>query len=190
MGCPSVDAFIAAYRLYVTAVLDAFPEVHPRLDPLTPEPWTSAGGSVNAACLAQLAYDPHRLLRGAHADVPPRFRATLHIDLLEAWQAKGWGGKLLERVVGAVAERCDGDGAAGNPGVWLGVAEDNVKVVPFYERRGFQLWEPSEPFESQDTHNGDKAEGGRPKRRVKGDHGIVMVREFPGVAAGKVGDGD
>lgn len=43
-----------------------------------------ADGSVNAACLAQLAYDPHRLLRGAHADVPPLFRATLHIDLLEA----------------------------------------------------------------------------------------------------------
>lgn len=56
----------------------------PTPDPLAPDPWTSADGSVNAACLAQLAYDPHRLLRGAHADVPPRFRATLHIDLLEA----------------------------------------------------------------------------------------------------------
>lgn len=49
---------------------------------------------------------------------------------------------------------------------------------------------------AENTHNGDKAEaddkaeGGRPKRRIKGDHGIVMVREFPGVAAGKVGDGD
>lgn len=75
-------------------------------------------------------------------------------------------------------------------------AEDNAKVVPFYERMGFQLWEPSKPLESQDAHNGnkaradDKAEGGRPKQRIKGDHGIVMVREFPGVAAGKDGDGD
>ncbi|KAH6981814.1 hypothetical protein BKA56DRAFT_731289 [Ilyonectria sp. MPI-CAGE-AT-0026] len=100
--CPSVDAFIAAYALHVTAVLDASPEVHPRPDPLKPpEPWTSAEGSVNAASLAQLAYDPHRLAPVTHTDVPPRFRATLHIDLLEPWQAKGWRGKLLERLVGA-----------------------------------------------------------------------------------------
>ncbi|KAH8729725.1 hypothetical protein BGZ61DRAFT_586247 [Ilyonectria robusta] len=102
IDCPSVDALIAAYALHVTAVLDASPEVHPRSDPLKPpEPWTSAEGSVNAASLAQLAYDPHQLAPVAHTDVPPRFRTTLHIDLLEPWQAKGWGGKLLERLVGA-----------------------------------------------------------------------------------------
>lgn len=69
------------------------------------------------------------------------------------------------------------------------MADDNAKVVRFHERMEFQLWEApgSQAADdgAEDTHNGV-----RPKRRIKGDHGIVMMREFPGVAAGKVGDGD
>ncbi|KPM39607.1 hypothetical protein AK830_g6941 [Neonectria ditissima] len=57
IGCPDTAAFVAGYASYVTAVLD--PTLDLRPDPLAPpEPWTAADGSVNAACLAQMAYDP------------------------------------------------------------------------------------------------------------------------------------
>lgn len=182
IGCPDTAAFIAAYPSYVAAVLDPSLDLCP--DPLAPpEPWTAADGSVNAACLAQMAYDPRRLLPGGPHAV--RYRATLHIDLLPAWQARGWGGKLLERVVQALAEH---GGGGGNSGVWVGVAEDNAKVVPFYERMGFRLWQDEAEDDDGNKTDGAKdcAEGGKPKRRVKGG-GIVLVREFPGAAAGKVG---
>ncbi|KAF7543438.1 hypothetical protein G7Z17_g10735 [Cylindrodendrum hubeiense] len=72
---------------------------------------------------------------------------------------------------------------------------------------GFRLWEPPQEEDRADDDdaaragNGENAEaeaaaeadtrteGGRPKRKVKGDGGIVLVREFPG-AAGKAGDAD
>ncbi|KAK7422939.1 hypothetical protein QQZ08_009297 [Neonectria magnoliae] len=175
IGCPDTAAFIAAYPSYVAAVLD--PSLDLRPDPLAPpEPWVAADGSVNAACLAQMAYDPRRLLPdGAHT---ARFRATLHIDLLPEWQARGWGGRLLERVVQALAEQ------GGGSGVWVGVAEDNAKVVPFYLRMGFRLWDEGDDGDEAEDCG---AEEGKPKRRVQGGGGIVLVREFPGTATGTAG---
>ncbi|KAH7175442.1 hypothetical protein EDB81DRAFT_939594 [Dactylonectria macrodidyma] len=208
IGCPDIPAFISAYPSYTAAVLDPSPDLPPpRPDPLAPpEPWTSPDGSVNGACLTQLAYDPRRLLLGdaRTAAVAGRYRATLHIDLLEAWQAQGWGRKLLERTVGALAEqRCARDGSEEpNLGVWVGVADDNAKVVPFYERMGFRLWEDDDDADSgghgqgpeadafADAAAADSTKGGMPKRKIKVDGSIVLVREFSGAAAGSVGDAD
>ncbi|KAH7157429.1 hypothetical protein B0J13DRAFT_541737 [Dactylonectria estremocensis] len=215
IGCPDIPAFVGAYPSYTAAVLDPSPDLpSPRPDPLAPpEPWTGPDGSVNGACLVQLAYDPRRLLLGdaRAAAVAARYRATLHIDLLEAWQAQGWGRRLLERTVGALAEqRCAGGGSEeANPGVWVGVADDNAKVVPFYERMGFRLWEEAH---DDDDGDGDEAEafadaaaaadedvstkgsrsskGDMPKRKVKVDGSIVLVREFSGAAAGSIGGAD
>ncbi|KAI5464853.1 hypothetical protein BGZ63DRAFT_401764 [Mariannaea sp. PMI_226] len=173
IGCPDVAAFVTEYPSYTAAVLDKSAEVQELRfrgdhDPLAPaaaeEPWATADGSVNAACLIQLAYDPDRLLSVSPA-VAARFPATLHIDLLEPWQRKGWGSKLLERTVGALSQhqqqqqqqkqQVGGEGRAGG-GVWVGVAADNAKVVPFYERMGF-----------------------RPGEDNVNKGAILLVREFP-----------
>ncbi|KAM5346394.1 hypothetical protein ACJ41O_009399 [Fusarium nematophilum] len=50
-------------------------------------------------------------------------------------------------------------------GVYVGVAGENSKVVPFYERMGFQIWH-------------EKGRGGR--EEASQDETIMMVREFPG----------
>jgi hypothetical protein len=144
------------------------------------------------------------------AAVAARFPATLHIDLLEGWQGKGWGGRLLERTVRALEGEQEKNAVAGGGGVWIGVAADNGKVVPFYERMGFRLWEdkdnhdenheqPSQQQQQEEQdknngkHQGEKsetepgAEGGNAKRGGS----ILMVREFLGGAGmrpGKLGE--
>ncbi|KAF4993754.1 hypothetical protein FDECE_13318, partial [Fusarium decemcellulare] len=61
----------------------------------------------------------------------------------------------------------DDDGSSGGggaKGVFVGVAGENAKVVPFYHRVGFRLWQP---------------EGAEKGRRDEGET-ILMLREFPG----------
>ncbi|KAH6894452.1 hypothetical protein B0T10DRAFT_480489 [Thelonectria olida] len=211
IGCPDTTSFAAAYPSYVSAVLDASSEVQQlraeQADPLAPaaeaEPWTKEDGSVNGACLVQLAHDPLRLL-AVEAAVAARFPATLHIDLLEGWQGKGWGGKLLERTVRALGDEQKKDAGGG---VWIGVAADNAKVVPFYERMGFRLWEEEDDESHQQPHQQDEQDYDKDKDKPQGEKSetepgaeggnakrggsIVMVREFLGGAAlrpGKLGD--
>ncbi|KAF7547943.1 hypothetical protein G7046_g8853 [Stylonectria norvegica] len=139
IGCPDMAAFADAYPSYIANVLDPSPEITRPADTTTlREPWTLTDGSVNPGALAQQAYNPRWLLLDAAEAVAAKgYRATLHIDLLPAWQGRGWGRGLLERVVESLAA------AAGNGGggVWVGVAGDNVRVVPFYEKMAFRVWE-------------------------------------------------
>lgn len=133
IGCPDVFAFCAAYDSYVQQILDPSAEVR-RPDSLSRrEPWALADGRINGVCLAQLAYNPAWLLLDGNEAVTRRYRSTLHIDLLPGWQRRGWGRKLLERVVLSLA------GTGG--GVWIGVAADNAGVVRFYEGVGFHVFE-------------------------------------------------
>lgn len=151
IGCPDVRAFCAAYPSYVQEVLEPSDEIDRPADMSTRQPWIKLPeGVVNGECLAQKAYNPDWLFDGNHHDEAlAKYRATLHIDLLPEWQRKGWGTKLLERVVKTLAESgSDEDGR----GVWIGVALDNAHVVRFYEEVGFRV--------------------------LKKEGGIILVRDF------------
>ncbi|KAI0129757.1 acetyltransferase [Xylariales sp. AK1849] len=160
IGCPDVFALAAAYGRYVDDVLS--------VDVARPasarEPWTLLGDSmapgaaaaqVNPVAMAQTAYDVDRLLFEGNAHLTGRWRATMHIDLLEPFQGQGWGRKLIERFV----ESVKASGADYGEGTWIGIGGENSKVVKFYERVGFRV------VEKPDGERGDGA-------------GINMVRDI------------
>ncbi|EGR49234.1 uncharacterized protein TRIREDRAFT_22257 [Trichoderma reesei QM6a] len=150
IGCPDIAAFVADYDSYVTDVLDVSPEgevTRPEDLEAKGEPLFLADGSVNEVALARLAYNPRLLLVEGNDDLLAEYKATMHIDLLPEVQGMGWGRKLLERFVGSVeGVRRMRDGSESR-GIWIGVAGDNGKVVPFYEKLGFRIKE--RPVESK-----------------------------------------
>lgn len=147
IGCPDMQAFVAAYNGFTTSVLDASPDVERPADVTrSREPWTLSDGAVNAVSMAQQAYNPSWLLVDGNEDVLAEgYTATMHIDLLEGWRAGGWGRKLIGRFVEAVrAARAQQQPEPGFRGIWIGIAADNAQVVKFYEKVGFRLW-PTDP---------------------------------------------
>lgn len=64
---------------------------------------------------------------------PPALEADYpshgHIDLLPEAQGRGWGRRLLERLMAELR-------ATGSPGIHLGVARDNLPALAFYRRLG------------------------------------------------------
>ena len=134
---------MASYQRYVDDVLDRPGSEVPRPADVCSqrEPWTLPDGSPNGTCLAQTAYNAEWLLVSGNEDlVDGGYRATMHINLLDGWRGGGWGRKLIERFVEAVRAGA----MPGTRGIMIGVAPDNGKVVPFYERLGFRLDEGGE----------------------------------------------
>ncbi|KAK4150655.1 hypothetical protein C8A00DRAFT_36752 [Chaetomidium leptoderma] len=144
LGAPDVFAFAAAYPRYVDEVLLGTDQgredvpVPEQLERL--EGWFKEGGVVNPVALAQMAFNVRWLvLEGVvegKRELVEGYRAMLHIDLLEGWQGKGWGRKMIERFVQGVK----GSGMNYGRGIQLGVAGENTKVVPFYEKVGFRVY--------------------------------------------------
>ena len=136
IGCPHVPSFAAAasYDRYTTEILDPSPDIDRPADLTVKQLWNRPDGSVNGEFLAQMAYNPRWLLvDDAERLMDEGYLATLHIDLLEEWQGKGWGRKLIGKLLKSVS------GEPGSKGLWIGVAADNAKVVPFYEKMGFKV---------------------------------------------------
>ncbi|KAL2016334.1 hypothetical protein VTK56DRAFT_3846 [Thermocarpiscus australiensis] len=163
VGAPDVFALAREYRRYVAEVLQSAQgrrDVPPPRQLDTREPWAvpapapvpAADGLgqehkkevVNPDCLAQLAYKAEWLvLEGVEGkrELVGEYRAMLHIDLLEEWQGKGWGRKMIERFVQGVRESKEaGKGYDYGKGIQLGVAGENAKVVGFYEKVGFRVY--------------------------------------------------
>lgn len=138
----------AVYGRYVAEVLDREaldvpqPEALIRYaEPNDREPWLTPLGVINEACLLQLARDPNKSLLEGNEDVMSAgYQATMHIDLLEAWQAQGWGKKLIEAVAHRVRSGYEAEAILERKGIWIGVAADNVQVLGFYEKVGFRRW--------------------------------------------------
>lgn len=187
IGCADVFAFAGGYQRYVDEVLlrpaaDAPPPpgggggdgavpgaaaVPPPRQLERLEPWSALGGGVNEECLRQLAHSPRWLLFDGgegREGLVGGFRATMHIDLLEGWRAKGWGREMIGAFVASVRDAVrEARGVLDcGKGVHIGVAWENRKVVPFYERVGFRVYEAGQ------------REGGT----------IWMVREFADEATG------
>ncbi|TFK43409.1 acyl-CoA N-acyltransferase [Crucibulum laeve] len=57
--------------------------------------------------------------------------AHMHIDILEDYQGRGWGRKLITTAIDHLKER-------GLQGVWLGLDPRNENARKFYERLGFE----------------------------------------------------
>lgn len=137
IACPDVLALKAAWPSYLTTIPQ--PEIHLDKD------------DTVGKHLSELLHDPEALLtKGCEELIQQGTKATLHIDILDEWQRKGWGGKLISAVMERLSSACDGGG------VYVGIAGENDKVVPFYERMGFRMF-------------GEKAR-----------ETILMVREFSG----------
>ncbi|KAI0912647.1 hypothetical protein F4823DRAFT_580631 [Ustulina deusta] len=153
IGCPDVHAFVADYERYVTAILSRDVEApglggrEPWVEAIPDSSATSAGGEraaaatqINPRALAQNAYRADWMLLEGREAVVRRWRATMHIDLLPAWQGLGWGRQLIERFVASVASSEQDYGE----GEHIGVAGENSKVVAFYEKVGFRVVEGGE----------------------------------------------
>lgn len=76
--------------------------------------------------LVGLIHHRHR----ADDDVVAAYPSHLHIDLLPAVQGRGWGRRLLDRLLDALRAR-------GSRGVHLGVSVDNARAIGFYRHVGF-----------------------------------------------------
>ncbi|KAK9419687.1 hypothetical protein SUNI508_07173 [Seiridium unicorne] len=151
IGCPDIYAFAATYPSYVTSVLS--PAVAAPADLKTREPWTIMDDSlfgltspddaatnvqkVNVVSMAQTAYNAQWLLFEGNEHLTDKWRATMHIDLLDEWQGKGWGRKLIDTFVGSVK----GSGQNYGQGIWIGIGGENGKVVNFYEKVEFRVIE-------------------------------------------------
>lgn len=92
-------------------------------------PLGSGSTPADAAIIEQL-HHPSRADTGLLAGHP----AHLHVDLLPRLQGQGWGRRVVEAVLEALAD-------AGAPGVHLGVDEANTSAHRFYERLGFTALE-------------------------------------------------
>ncbi|KAM0500697.1 hypothetical protein ACHAPB_005457 [Verticillium nonalfalfae] len=133
IGCPDVKAFGAVYGRYVKEVLEPSTEVEAPRSRDFREPW-AINGEVNEQALLQLAHDFDMAVLQGKEILWETHRATMHIDLLEEWQAKGWGRKLVEAFVESLREQ-----KGYEQGIHIGIAGDNGKVVAFYEKVGFRL---------------------------------------------------
>ncbi len=98
---------------------------HPFAAPPTGQAGVVAETSADAH-LVRLIHEPPR----APGPVVTRHPSHLHIDLLPRWQGGGWGRRLIEALLGRLAD-------AGSPGVHLGVGADNARARGFYEHLGF-----------------------------------------------------
>lgn len=88
--------------------------------------YPAGSGAESEAWLVEHIHTPGTAPDDVVADHP----AHLHIDLLTEAQGHGLGRRLIERVLGQLADR-------GVPGVHLGVVAGNTSAIAFYERLGF-----------------------------------------------------
>ena len=114
VGTADTERFAAAYRdRWIPQRADRYPALGG--DPVTP-----------TERMISLHQHPERMIVPGLAAYP----AHLHIDLLPAYQRRGYGRALMDRLLAALA-------AAGAPGVHLGVPKANTAALAFYARLGF-----------------------------------------------------
>ncbi|KAK1836735.1 hypothetical protein QBC39DRAFT_337124 [Podospora conica] len=158
IGCADVYDLERRWPEYVSTVLAREIPAPKQMDEL--EPWLLPNGEINAAHLVQKAWGVKWLVMEDAKALGGEWRGMMHVDILEGWQGTGWGRKLVHGFLGAVAAACVAsplgeDTVDCGKGVYLGVSPENTKVVGFYERLGWRVWE-----------------------REEGSEGVTMVRDF------------
>ncbi|KAI8309800.1 hypothetical protein K4K61_001332 [Colletotrichum sp. SAR11_59] len=150
IGCPNVNDFAAVYDRYVKEVLETSPVLAGRRPQSleTKAPWNLPSGEVNEEALLQQAWNPTWLVLDVERkDLWGEWKGTMHIDLLEDYQGKGWGRKLIGKFEESLREAdkaTGGDERLYGKGWHIGVGGENEKVVKFYEKMGFRVWPTAE----------------------------------------------
>ncbi|MGW2635817.1 GNAT family N-acetyltransferase [Streptomyces sp. NPDC001348] len=115
VGTADTQRFVENFReTWIPRVADRYPR--PSAPPRTP-----------SEEMVALLHRPERMLLPELAAHP----AHLHIDLLPAWQRRGYGRRLMDTLLNALHER-------GAPAVHLGMVTANTAARAFYDRLGFQ----------------------------------------------------
>jgi ribosomal protein S18 acetylase RimI-like enzyme len=115
IGTASTDRFVRSYQ----------EQWIPRFATRYPVP-TRAPATADEQFVT-VFHSPERMLRPELAEYP----AHLHIDILPAYQGRGYGRALIETFVEAAR-------GAGAGGIHLVVAVDNTRAHGFYRRVGFE----------------------------------------------------
>ncbi|MFJ7338442.1 GNAT family N-acetyltransferase [Streptomyces sp. NPDC101116] len=125
LGTADTRRFAEAFRTrWLPLVADRYPE--PPGPPRTPE-----------EALAAMLHHPERMVLPELAGHP----AHLHIDLLPAWQGRGYGRRLMRTFLQALQD-------AGVPAVHLAMSKANTRARAFYDRLGFAEIDVPEPGEA------------------------------------------
>lgn len=99
------------------------------------------------------------MLQSGFPSLVEEYPAHLHIDILPAFQSKGWGAKMVERL----EEELRGRGVRG---VHLVMGAGNEAGERFYGRMGFGRW-------------GVVMDGGvSGETGVRGDGGVVLCKKL------------
>lgn len=115
LGTADTPRFVAAFRKqWLPLVEDRFPQLDGA--PRTP-----------SEEMVALLHDPERMIVPEMAAHP----AHLHIDLLPAWQRRGYGRELMRAFLGALR-------AKGVEAVHLSMLTANTPARAFYDRLGFE----------------------------------------------------
>ncbi|MGW8761572.1 GNAT family N-acetyltransferase [Streptomyces sp. NPDC055815] len=141
LGVPDTTAFAGRFRAeWLPRVTDRYP------------PLTGAAGTP-AEEMTGLLHTPERMVRDELTDFP----AHLHIDLLPAWQGRGYGRALMSTLLEALHRH-------GVPAVHLCMARANTPARAFYDRLGFRLlpvddpgpvWYLGRPTDPEEKSGGD-----------------------------------
>lgn len=91
-------------------------------------------GSFDELLVALIHDRRHADGSGDEAELDERYPSHLHIDLLPEAQGRGFGRRLIERLIGQLGER-------GSRGVHLGVSRNNERAIEFYRHVGFVEWD-------------------------------------------------
>ncbi|MDX3088529.1 GNAT family N-acetyltransferase [Streptomyces sp. ME02-6978a] len=122
VGTANTARFASDFRdRWLPLVADRFPE--PRETPAT-----------RAEEMTSLLHHPERMVLPVLRDYP----AHLHIDLLPAWQRRGFGRELMRTFLTALHRR-------GVPAVHLGMVTANTPARAFYDRLGFHVLPVPDP---------------------------------------------
>jgi ribosomal protein S18 acetylase RimI-like enzyme len=134
LGTADTEKFVRRYRD------EWMPAVAHRC-PVPPDPPRTPDDAMLA-----LHHNPERMLVPELAGFP----AHLHIDVLPAFQGRGWGRGLIEQFLAGLR-------TAGVPAVHLGMSPTNVAARAFYDRLGFV--EISVPGAGNVTYLGRSTDG-------------------------------
>ena len=125
MGTSGTEDFVNRYRSKYLPSLHNYAIEEP--DMSIPAMWNE---DIPGA-LRHILYSPEAMLHRDFPELLQRYPGHLHIDLLPAYQRKGYGRELMNRF-------CEKVRQAGSNGVHLIMAGDNVGAERFYGRVGFR----------------------------------------------------
>lgn len=158
LGTASTEDFAKRWKTEFLPALDQ--EVLPRPPDLASEgkqgpAWDS---DLPGHLLNLVYYDYSTMLNLSRPQMMERWPSHLHIDILPSYQRQGWGRKLIETFLAALASR-------NLKGVHLGMEAGNTGSLKFYESIGFSRY----PFVLDDGLSGETGRTG------EGSAGVIYL---------------